>query len=491
VSIDLTADGDYSMTTLTSEHEDFIKSITYPVSITVCMGEYDLSNNIYSTYMESLYSYADSTDGRYFEQMTALINSYPKLNSNITVTYSSPLEPAFNSVAARFPDETIQYGSILLECSFKNSEGTQITRQKIVGVDEIYEVKDESGYASYGYDNYIISGSTLEPSVTQALYYVTSEKSTYVAVLTDHGCSDTAALKNLLESNNYEFINVDNLLGGIDEKCEFLVRNAPTADFTNEEISEIEKFLEPKGEDLQQKTLVYVADLTSQLPVFEEYMEEWGYTFYNEVVYGVESGSYYGYREYVQPQLSSDGNSYLPDVNETKRFNYAPYRAFTISDAGESNASLLNFYDICVAEPVSELSESSTWDESQADITDSLEGIAVSVSYDTYGTGASPDVLTSNVVVVGSTYFFSESALKSASYANGNFTVGLFNKLADLNSNSVTQVEFVTKTIKTDSFADEISGSSAPNIVTAVFMFILPACLLVTGTAVWIRRKRR
>lgn len=494
MNLDLTSGGDYSTTTLYDEENkdilEFVKGISNKIDITVCIGELDTANGLYQTYMENLHTMTDETSGKYYEQMKALIAAFPKLNSNISVKYQSTLEPAFTAVSARFPDTEIQYGDILVESTFKNSLGAEITRQKIVSITELYEVEDKSGgYAEMGMSYYTIVGSNLEQLVTQALYYVTSEKSVYCAVLSDHGCDlqNSDYLFTILEGNNYEFIEVENLMEGIDEKCEFLFINAPTADFTNDEIAVIEKFLTPSGEGLQQKTLFYTLDIMSDLPVFNEFLQEWGFEVYDEIVYSNVKGKYNQSYVAVQPELSTDNNNLLPDVSNAKKFAYSTFRAFKITDEN-ANASLLKFGDDFVAIPIKEITETSEWTPDKATLKGNMQGLAVSVKQEAYGTGASPAILTSNIVVAGSTDLYS-SVVKSSAYANSNFFVGLFNKLANLNTNAVKQIEFVPKEIVTDSFADQISGTSAPDKVK--ILFAIPIALAVIGIVVWVRRRRR
>ena len=491
INLDLTSDGDYSVTTLYDEENaeilEFIKGIENKIDITVCIGELDTSNGLYSTYMENLHVMSDTTGGKYYEQMKALIAAFPKLNQNITVTYQSTLEPAFTAVASRFPDQEIQYGDILVESSFKNSAGADITRQKIVSISDVYEVEDQSGLAAQGYDYYTIVGSNVEQLITQALYYVTSEKSVYCTVLTGNGCQKPTSLITLLEGNNYEFFEISDVMEGIDGRSEFLIINSPTADFTNEQIAEIEKFLKPDGNSLQQKTLLYVLDAMSDLPVFNEFLQEWGFEIYDEIVYSNVKTKYSTAFINVQPELSDDENLLMPDISTAKRFSYGAYRAFKITKP-DDNASFLKFGDDFVAIPVSEITQNSEWKPEDATLKGDMQALAVSVKQEAFGTGASPAILASNIVVAGSADLFSDK-LRSSAYANGSFTVGLFNKLANLNTNAVKQIEFLPKEIVTDSFADQIDGTTAPDKV--MLIFILPAGLLIIGVVVWVKRRRR
>lgn len=503
LTLDLTSDSDFSLSSLEeSEHLDFIKGIDYKVDVTVCTGSSDITAGTYEYYMTNYYMYTDSTGGKYFTQVKALIEQFSKLNSNITVRYSSPLETSFNTIKDRHPEETFSYGDVLVECSFTNSENQEIERHRILNVDDLYDVEDESGYASMGYGTYTITGSAVEKVMTQALYAVTNEKSTKGTVFTGHGCDSTDALVDLLERNNYEFDTVSNLLTeSFDPESEFLIVCSPTSDFTNEEIAAMQSFLAADDEH-RQKTLIYIPDTTAVLTNFNEFLEEWDVTVHDATAYGIDDSSYYknlGNKTgpyFMFADVSDEGSSYAPDFDDTARFMPATYRAVTIhkeSDEDDTIASLLNFPSTAVGRPISEQGSESEWTTDDAKITGQLEAVCVAVDAESPPTSIDDEqyYLVSNLLCIASRSFVSESALSSTAYANGDYIVSLLNRLASIDASDVPSVTFSAKKITTDSFADEISDSSMPDLVKWVFMIIIPATTAVIAVVVGIRRKRR
>lgn len=506
LTLDLTAEKNFSLTTLDSEHEDFIRGIDYPVQMTLCIGENDIESGLYSYYLNNSYLYQDGTDGKYQEQMVALLQQYPKLNPNISLRFSSPLETAFTEISGKYESENFQYGDVLLECSFTNKEGKEINRYRILNVEDLYKVEDESGYAAMGYGYYTIAGSTLEPSVTQALYAVTQETSLKGVIFTGHGCDPCDALVSLLKKNNYEFSTVSNLLTETpDENAAFLVLNGPQSDFTNEEIATIQKFLEPSKEH-RQKSLVYIPYYNKVLDNMEAFLEEWDIQMSDSLIYAdgdknyfSNFASYYG-EDYVHlmPFLSASEEGSVYDVPVSKDDSFAPciYRAVNAYKTAEDDdtiISLLGYQGEVVGRPISTIKSESEWTPAEGKQFTNPAAICVATDYTSSNISLDSDSyhLYSNVVCVATQEFFTETALTSSYYANGNYAIRLFNNLAAVDESDTPKITFTTKTISTTDFSDELSDSPAPTLVRWCFFAILPVGMAVVGFVICIRRKRR
>ena len=508
ITLDLTADGDYSLTTLESEHEDFIRDIKYDVQITMCMNESDLSSGLYSYYLQNLYMYEDSTNGKYYEQMAALIKQYPKLNPHISVRFLSPLETAFTEITQTYPNEEFKYGDVLLECSFENSEGKDINRYRILNVDDLYKAEDQSGgmyEAYYGYTVYTVVGSTLEPSVTQALYAVTREASLQGVVYIGKDCDASEALVKLLERNNYEFTAVSNLLTEtIADDVQFLVINAPESDFTNEEIAIIQKFMK-SDEQKRQKTLAYIPHESIVLENMEAFLEEWDIQLSDALIYANDDQYYSNFEAaygsdfaHLMPfiEATNEGSVYDVAVDDNDTFAPSYYRAINAnktSEEDESIVSMLKYKGEVVGKPVSEISSESTWKPGEGE--NYLNPAAVCIATEYEATNATLEqesiYMYSTVLCIGSQTFVSDAALTSTAYANGDYTVKLFNNLAAMDESDVPDITFSTKVINTESFADELSDSIAPAVIRTIFFIIVPLALAVTGVVVCVWRKRR
>lgn len=508
ITLDLTADGDYSLTTLKSEHEDFIRGIQYDVKITMCMNEGDLNSGLYSYYLQNLYSYEDSTNGKYYEQMVALIKQYPKLNPHISVRFLSPLETAFTEVTQTYPNEEFQYGDVLLECSFENKEDKEINRYRILNVDDLYKAEDQSGgmyEMYYGYTVYTVNGSTLEPSVTQALYAVTQEASLQGLVYTGKNCDASEALVKLLERNNYEFSGISNLLTEtIAEDVQFLIINAPESDFTNEEIATIQKFME-SDEEKRQKTLVYIPHESIVLENMEAFLEEWDIQLSDALIYADDDQYYSNFEAaygsdfaHLMPFITASNEGSVYDVAVDANDTFAPsyYRAINAnktSEEDESIVSMLKYKGEVVGKPVSEISSDSDWKPGEGEHYTNPAAVCVATEYKATNATLEQEsiYMYSTVLCIGSQTFVSDAALTSTAYANGDYTVKLFNNLAAMDESDIPDITFSTKVIKTDSFADELSDSIAPSVVSTIFFIIVPLALIITCVVVCVWRKRR
>ena len=113
-TVDLTADESNS---LTPENIDFIKSVDKPVEIVICATREgytgsEMTNYVYSVY----YVQENATPDNYFNQTITLLETYPKYNENIKITYVDPQSPKFKELESNY-EVDIAYGDILVRCT--------------------------------------------------------------------------------------------------------------------------------------------------------------------------------------------------------------------------------------------------------------------------------------------------------------------------------------------------------------------------------------
>ena len=483
LTIDLTANKDFTMS-LSEEHEAFVKGIERDVRIVFCVGEGDIEGGIFANYM-SMYGMEDSTVGtKYYTQLVAFLEGFKKMNSHISLVYRNPYSSTeFNDIAAKYSgSEEIQYGDIIVECSFPGASGEQVERYQILTVDDIFEKTDESGYAAYGYDSYKISGSKLETSLTSALYIVTSEESVKGTVIGGHGSEDTAGLQSLLKKNNYTFNTVTNLLTEtIPSDSQFIVICGPTIDFSAEEIEKISEFLDNGGN--KGKFLFYAAaPAQEKLPNLEEFLEEWGIAFTENVVYEQENGTYSNMASYV---LASDaGSEYTEGFDSNSMFYYPMvYRtAKVLFDTEDYYATtpILVSSDSAVGMPYD---ATETWKPDQATEKGPFDLLVKATNY----SSTTADAKESYVLACASSGFIYDQVLTTSSAANASLILNLFNDMSGVDSNN--QVEITPKTIQSTSFSQKLLDSSMPTVMKWIFLGLVPVGMLVAGLIIWVRRK--
>ena len=484
LTIDLTANQDYTIT-LAEQHEVFVRAIDNDINVIVCAGSDDIDSGMYATYLQNFYLLEDSTVGyRYFNQMKVFLNDFHKINSHITVTWKNPMSSSdFASLSQKYSAENIQYGDIIVESSFENAEGDTIERYRVIKATDLFDQQDTSGYAQYGMDTYKISGSKLETSLVSAFYVVTSEESIQVAVIVGNSSGETAGLESLLKQNNYEFTTISSLLTEeIPAEAQMAVIFAPMQDFDPAEIAKIEQFLDNDGN--LGKDLLYVASISQpSLPNLEDFLAEWGYEFTNEAVYTTAQGMYSTYPFYVFGQAGDTDYTQFMKLDSSRRIYPVPYRVCNLlfEESGRrTTQTILQSDDHSVGMPI-EADEN--WQESDATSQGPFSLIAMTTEYNLLGTTQMQ--VESHVIVFASDYFLQSGVLDSTSFSNSTLALNIFNDVAGVEA----PIEIRSRAIATTTFYDKVMGTSAPTVVRVVFIAVLPILLLITGLAIYIRRK--
>ena len=123
------------------------------------------------------------------------------------------------------------------------------------------------------------------------------------------------------------------------------------------------------------------------------------------------------------------------------------------------------------------------WQESDATSQGPFSLIAMTTEYNLLGTTQMQ--VESHVIVFASDYFLQSGVLDSTSFSNSTLALNIFNDVAGVEA----PIEIRSRAIATTTFYDKVMGTSAPTVVRVVFIAVLPILLLITGLAIYIRRK--
>jgi cardiolipin synthase len=165
LSIDLTANAAYEVG---PETKDLLGSLSKDVDIYVLARPDAFGGN------------------SYFMQMQHILELYPKLSDNVTLSYIDfAYDPTF---ASRFPQFQLQQGDILVVC------GDNVKQLHFSQMFNYYQ--SETG-------DLTLASSRAEEALTSAFVYVMSENQINVAVITGNGVADVSSFTALLTDNNY------------------------------------------------------------------------------------------------------------------------------------------------------------------------------------------------------------------------------------------------------------------------------------------------
>lgn len=244
--------------TLTDTSIDYLKNLDQDITIL--------------TLAESGSEYAD---------LQRLLKDYEAHSRHIKLETKDP---------AKSPDIVSKYsanmtqGSIVVVCGDKYKTIDLTDMVISTSVDENSEDSGESGYQYYQYD--------MEGQITNAIDYVTSEKTMKAYVLTGSGKSVLGTIESDIRKQNIDIedLNLDNE-GAVPEDADFLILNSMTKDFSDKEYECISGYLDNGGSMFIAEEYQMVKTDT-ELPNFDAILERFGLSV-NHVTVLEQNNSYY------------------------------------------------------------------------------------------------------------------------------------------------------------------------------------------------------
>ena len=482
-TVDLTAD---ASNTLTLENIEFIKNIDKPVEIIVCATREGYTGSEMTNYVYSAYSVQENaTPDNYFNQTVTLIESYPKYNDKIKVSYVDPQSPNFKALESDY-EVDITYGDILVRCTRPNENGKEETFESVITFEEIYELYDPSNgsNAMYGsYTTYSITASNIETRVSSAIFTVAASGNKKVAVLTSHSAEDSyTSLITALENYNFEFLELDGMMSAKTlEGIDTVLLTSPVSDLSESELNALDAFLENDGKR-QKNFMVFGSTSSPNTPNLNEFLEEWGIKVEDGMAYDTSSS----YR-------LSDGNSIMlfnkedtltSSINDSELSYYCSDN-LAVSRAYETNGSRTarilmstSAYAVKAPKGVSGYTPSSN---------DTLGEMPVVLVTSDTTYDANYDEVSSYVAYFASTDFINEAWEQFGDNGNMDFAVAVSNII---NGRASASMYFLPKVTGTHSMTTPLTDGQY-TAVYIISIFVIPALLLIGGVVVWFRRRNR
>lgn len=461
------------------------------------------------------------------ERIVRFLDRYDDYD-HVTVTYQDPV---------LHPDVLTEYDV---------STNTIVVKDDDTGKTETVAISDMITYDDYYYYYY---GQQVEDSfdgeglLTSAINSVSTDTSHTVTLLQGHGESDLSdSVIDMLTKSDLETETVNLLTdNGIPEGTELLMINNPTSDLAEDELLEIQAYLQNGG------SIFLIRGVTDEdLPNFDSLMEEYGLTMVNSYIgdytnYYQQSRSPYNFfPTIVSSTYNVSTDSYIlvsaaggMTVDESKDASVTVTQLLTTSDSGftQDQAATLTQDDfakyVIAARSVKDYSadeESATEAESVADGLMSEEVTVAETETETEAesvmetvdeaesiadTEAGTETDTGEAETAADETSLAEDSTEAASEeesAKGTMIVltapsMIDSEITDRFSNLANLEEFTNLTA---SFFPDMSNISIPskslsvtyNTVTngfiwsVLFIAVIPICFLAAGLAVWLKRRK-
>ena len=459
--------------TVSEENIEYIKNIEDEVNVTVCALAEDYYGGSMHYYAQYQHGVTENYND-YYKQTINLVEKYNSYNKKINVTFMDTQDASFADITAKYSNDTLNYGDIIVSSTKNGNE-----RYKIISFKDIYKIETDDTYSDYGYTVNTVTGNNIETALTGAIAYATSLETKKVAFLTGHSSQDySEQYRELLITNNYEVdVISEKLITNISDEYDAVFILAPTRDFSETEITVLSEYLD-NGEKYD-KGLVYFADAqTPYLTNFYGFLEEWGIAFDEGILFETNEGNHIPDKPTVLGSYAATEND-ISDNNTLciSGFNVPMVSAFE-KDGDITVTTILATPASAVCAPVG---TSNSWkgadDYEPASYATLIK--SVRATYD------SNDDLIKNTVFAFSSLDFIASEYAEYNVSNKNIAFAAAEKAAGADS---TDISFVPKTITDESFATSVTQSSV-NTIIIVFMAILPLICIAAGIYVFIRRK--
>lgn len=487
LTIDLTENKKFSVSDTTI---DYIENIDTDVKITVlCNEETFISINEYT------------------QQANEVLKRYEKYNDKISVRYVDLISNP--DLVSDYPDTDLANYDIIVETN-TIKDGESFKRIKVIGIldlvswaaPESYESEfDEAEFLEYisqlvdaygpatvmSYYEVFMQASCAEQAFTSAIMNVTDPSPVTVTFLTGRTeATELTYFKKLLDANGYVVKTCDITKENIPEDTNLAVMPAPTIDYTSEEIKKVSDYLVNDGK--LEKDLLYIASVSqSDTPNIDEFLEEYGVVVEKQVVVETDGNKYYNYpinaimdiasENYKQDFTSTSSTicmSYIrPITTLFKEQGMSKTEAFLKSSSTSHSISADKIKD-----------ESFTFNDALNTNNAISKGAQNTMIIATKSAFEGESTNYSNILVVGSDYYFDDSLLQAAQFQNSEYIISILNGMTD----KTPGVVITPKTIKANLYD---LTESQKKILKWTFQAIIPLIVLVSGLVVYRRRKNR
>lgn len=388
--------------------------------------------------------------------LTKLLDHYADESSHFRWEQKDPaIYPTF---AAQYGASDVSTGSLIVVSGENNV---------VLDAADLYEY-DYSDYYTTGSANVTFGG---EKQITSAIYKLTAAEETHAYYTTNHGEQAlTSSLTEALEAQNITAQPLDLLTSTIPDDCDLLIINDPTSDFASDglvdEISQLQTYLENGGR------VLLTTNGYDETPNLDAVMAQFGLA--REaglVVEGDSSHALYGYPYSLFPDYgTTDESTALDGVNRSTHVMLSVAQGITVTETdGVTAESLLNTSE----DTYSKLNfdTSSTTAKEDGD-TDGPFSLAVWARNETTG---------AEVIWIGCPNMDNEQLYQSIP---GNLTF-----LQGCAASMVGQ-DILIDTKALEASPITIPASTATTL-GLVFVFVLPAAVLIAGAVVVLLRRRK
>lgn len=394
--------------------------------------------------------YSDTSDGTYVNTVREYLDKYKRLSDKISVSYKDPYDdPAF----VRQFGSDITAGSLIVSCG---------DRSRVIPYSSIYNQSKYSGEVSID----------AERLITSAIRYVSGSGNAVHAYFTKgHNESGNASspLASSLKNEGYEIDEVNLATDGVPQDATLIISLAPSNDFTEEECSALDGFLQNGGK----AAFAFSAGMPS-LDRLYSYLADWGLTINRDYVIEGDSSK--------SVRTSSGTNVPVPsledhEINEKLKESDAMLVAPAACSIG-TNSQNPQYAEVTSllktsanSWGITDLSAKTTERRSDYNI-GPLTVAAIAEKQEGGKVFAIGSVQAADV----------KELLENSSYINGDFMLNTFSYMTGKDD----ALNIRAKTVGAESLT---MTEKQINVVSVLVQNVMPAVIIIVGLYIWLKRR--
>lgn len=421
------------------------------------------------------------------ERIKTFLSKYAALSKNISVEW---IDPVLHPSALTEYDTS--ENTIVVACDDTGKSTT-------VSFDDIIVVDASSYYYTGSVSETEFDG---EGQLTSAVNYVVSDTNKNIYRTTGHGeATLSSSVSDLMDKNNYTVTELNLVMqAAIPEECDLLLMYAPTKDLTEDERNAVQDYLSKGG-----KVMVLLGDTSSaDLPNIASLMKEYGMEAADGYIADPER-SYQGNYYYIFPTLSVSGDmakgissqmvlltnvhgmnlvDAARDTITTSSFMSSSENSYAVSeDSQTQGAYALGAVAIETIQQTSgnETEEQSDANSEDADSAESEEESDGTESSDTESSDSSKELESRFTVISAGSLIDSQITDTFTQLEN----TTLFMNAVSNNFDGVQNISIESK-----SLAAEFNTVQHAGLFSLLVIFGIPLLILISGFAVWFRRRK-
>ncbi len=445
LSMDITVDGIYTVSDTTV---DMLQNLEEQVSVYIMLSEEVVETN---------QGYLDAN-----ELLKRMVNYS---NGMLTLEYVDLLQnPNFRNSFSN-PDSIIS-GSIVVQSS---------KRDHVIDIYDLYDT-------SYDYQSgqEYTSGYQADQVIASTLHYVTTDEIPKAAFITGHGeVVDNASFTSIFSSNSYEMSEIALINEDIPQDINTLIINAPTTDYSEEEINKLNEFL---SLEVDNNLIVVYSQNMYELERLNRYLSEWGAEPGENIVIDTERAANPNPAVFIPELLSHEITDSIiqsgieavvvpgtTDINVTYESN--GYRTSTVLMQSADSSYGKNFLS---GETIDDITKQSGDPEGPFPL------MVLTTDYQYVDN----EPVYHNVVFIASPDLVSSTVIDNSAYQNKT----LLTAVIDYINPSVDAV--MVEAIDFQNVAMVVTASAGTAILV-IFVILIPVAFLAIGILVFIRRRNR